>query len=83
MGRPAKPAEDAPLTADLQESLQRRPVLGPEAKGAGGLRGGQIEAEKRSICLGLAAVRAVEASASPEPPRLDQFPRFAPIIAAL
>lgn len=83
MRRAAEGGRKPPLIADRQESLKGGPVLGPEAELRISFGLGELEAEECSIRLGFAAIRAGEAATRPDPARLGQFPRFAPIIAAL
>ena len=74
---------DPPLVAHRQEGFKCGPVLGPKPELFRFIGLWQFEAEERCICLGFAAIWAGEASTSPDLARLGQFPRFAPIIAAL
>ena len=83
MRRATEVGRDPPLVADRQEGLKGGPVFGPEAELRISLSFRQLEAEECRIRLGFAAIRAGETSARPDPARLGQFPRFAPIIAAL
>jgi len=43
----------------------------------------QIEAKARGVFLRFVENAPIEIATCPSPPGLDQFPRFAPIIAAL
>lgn len=83
MGRCAEQRRGAPLVADGKIGVKGGPVLGPEAEALPRLRAGQREAEERRIGLGFVPVLPCEPAARPDPARLGQFPRFAPIIAAL
>lgn len=83
MRRPTEAGRDPPLIAGHEEGFKGGPVVVPETKGTVFIRRWQRQAKKGSVSLGLGTIRAAAASARPDPSRLGQFPRFAPIIAAL
>lgn len=83
MRRAAEGRGEAPLIADRQEGLEGGPVFGPEAELRISLSLRQLEAKEGGIRLGFAAIRAGETATRPDPARLGQFPRLAPIIAEL
>ena len=83
MRRATKGRGEAPLIAHRQERLKGGPVFRPEAELRINLSFRQLEAKEGGIRLGFAAIRAGKTSARPDPARLCQFPRFAPIIAEL
>lgn len=75
--------DGAPLRCDREEGLEGGPVFLPKLEPARLVWLWQGETEEGRIRLNACPVAGGEATRGPDPARLGQFPRFAPIMAAL